>query len=131
MAHILIVEPDKLLARTYGAAFEHAGYTVTIAHGSQEAVLAADKRTPDLVVLELQLAGQDGIAFLHEFHSYAEWWSVPVVIQSSAAPAVVESVGTALKAELGVVAILYKTTTTLKQLLRVIRDALSSRSAPV
>ncbi len=122
MAHILIIEPDKLLAQTFGRVFEHAGYTVTVVYSGQEAIEAADACTPEVVLMELHLAAQDGVAFLHEFRSYAEWRAIPVIVQTVALPAVIEPVLSALQASLGVAAYLYKPATTLARLQRTVRE---------
>lgn len=124
MAHVLIIEPDKLLAQTYRRALEHAGCSVAVAHGAQDGVQASDIQKPDVVVLELQLAAHDGIEFLHEFRSYAEWRAVPVIVQSSIPPEALEPFVLALKRDLGVVELLYKTTASLRLLVRAVREAL-------
>jgi CheY-like chemotaxis protein len=126
-AHIIIVEPDKLLARTYAGALEHADYSVQIAHGAADAVSAADAKRPDLVVLELQLATNDGIEFLHEFRSYPDWQDIPVIVQSSLTPERLEPVRVALQTQLGVRLFLYKTTTTLGQLARAVDETLQGQ----
>jgi two-component system, OmpR family, response regulator VicR len=128
MQRILIIEPDKMLARTYAAVLQHAGFTVDVAHGGQAAIQAADAHIPDAVVLELQLAPQDGIAFLHEFRSYAEWWDIPVVIQSTVTPQDLEPAKGALTSEFGVAAFLYKPGTSLKLLVRTVRETLQAKA---
>lgn len=69
--HVLLIEPNTLLAATYRQALQHAGHEVRHVTGAQAAVMAADGRTPDVVVLELQLPQHSGLEFLHEFRSYA------------------------------------------------------------
>ena len=122
--HLIIIEPDKLLGGTYGRALEHAGYSVRVVHSAADAVSAADAKRPDLVILELQLAANDGIEFLHEFRSYPDWQDIPVIVQSSMTPEQLEPVRAALQSQLGVRLFLYKTTTTLSQLRRVVRETL-------
>jgi DNA-binding response OmpR family regulator len=124
MKSILLIEPNTLLAQTYTAALQHNGYNVTVAYGAQTAIDEADKQTPDLVIVELQLAAHGGIEFLHEFRSYAEWQSIPVIVNTLVSPAHVASVRAALINELGVCAVLYKPRTSLQQLLRHVRDNL-------
>jgi two-component system KDP operon response regulator KdpE len=109
---VLLIEPDKLQARLYQAALEQAGHTVEHAQTAQSAVHAADVRKPDVVVLELQLANHNGVEFLYEFRSYAEWAAVPVIVHSFVPPAELAHTST-LTAELGVVRVLHKPETTL------------------
>lgn len=66
MSQVLLIEPDKLLAKTYQAALKTSGHKVRVASNSQDAINIADKTTPDIVVMELQLVGHSGIEFLYE-----------------------------------------------------------------
>ena len=125
MRNILLIEPNTLLRQTYAQALSTAGYKVQAAPGAQQAIHAADIQTPGVVVLELQLIGHNGIEFLHEFRSYAEWQHIPVIINTSIpAEHLADSLG-GLK-ELGVVAVLYKPRTSLQVLLRHVREQLSA-----
>lgn len=124
MSHILLLEPNTLLAKTYTQMLVHAGFEVTHVTGAQEAITAADKHTPDGVVLELQLSAHSGIEFLHEFRSYNEWLTIPVVVNTLAAPPRLAQLELALRRDMGVQAILYKPHTSLQDLLRAVRDHL-------
>src|SRR5438309_2019280 len=86
MKNILLVEPDYILARIYSQALNRAGYKVTLASNAQMAITLADKKQPDLVILELQLIEHSGIEFLYEFRSYQEWQAIPVIINSHVPP---------------------------------------------
>lgn len=126
MMHILCIEPDRMLARTYAQALQHAGYTTAYAATAQDAIDVADAQQPDLVLLELQMTGHDGIEFLHEFRSYPEWRDVPVIVNTTLAPNALEPVRSALS-ELGVAACLYKPYTSLQQLLSATNVQLASQ----
>ena len=122
MSHILLIEPNTLLAKMYTQALTHAGHTVDHVVGAQAAIDAADKRTPDVVFLELQLSQHNGVEFLHEFRSYAEWLSTPVIVNTSLSPARIVQIKSALKRDLGVLDILYKPRTTLQGIVRLARE---------
>lgn len=79
---ILLVEPDAILGKVYQKSLATLG-TVAWAKTAQSAISLADETTPDIVVLEPKLAAHNGIEFLYEFKSYAEWREVPVVVHSS------------------------------------------------
>ncbi len=113
--HVLLIEPDTLLADSYRRAFKTAGYTVAAVRSAQSAVHAADEQVPDVVVLELQLPRHNGVEFLYEFRSYPEWLEVPVVIHSFTPPSEYASAAT-LERELGVRRCLYKPETSLADL---------------
>lgn len=108
-----------MLARSYVQALETAGHTVAHAVSAQTAVHMADQCCPDAVVLELQLPRHNGVEFLYEFRSYSEWLHIPIVIQSFVPPHEY-NLGSTLHSELGVVAMLHKPTTSLRQLVRAI-----------
>jgi DNA-binding response OmpR family regulator len=122
MAHILLVEPNTVLVQAYILALEHAGHTVVHVTGAQAAIDAADRQTPDLVFLELQLPRHSGIEFLHEFRSYAEWQAVPVIINTVLTPAHIARGTAALRRDLGVRAFLYKPQATLQDIIRTARE---------
>jgi len=122
MAHILLLEPNTVLAKTYTQALEHAGHSVAHATGAQAAVDAVDKRMPDMAIVELQLPGHSGIEFLHEFRSYVEWLHIPVVVNTSLSPARISLAKEPLQRDLGVLEVLYKPRTTLQDLVRIARQ---------
>ena len=125
-AKILIVEPDIRLAATYRAALEARGYQAVVTTTAQEAVLAADSRMPDLVLLELQLTAHGGVEFLYEFRSYAEWQHIPVLVLSNVPPAEVAASQKTLSGSLGVTAYYYKPRTSLSVLLHAVENTLSA-----
>jgi DNA-binding response OmpR family regulator len=122
MSHILLLEPNTLLAKTYTQALRHAGHSVDRVTGAQAAVDAADKKRPDIVISELYLPQHSGIEFLHEFRSYAEWIKIPVILNTALTSAQIEPVIGALQRDLGIREILYKPRTTLHDLVRVARE---------
>jgi CheY-like chemotaxis protein len=121
MSHILLLEPNTLLAATYVALFKHCGYEATSVLNGQAAIQAADARTPDVVVCELQLGEHNGIEFLHEFRSYPEWRSIPVVVLTTLPPSRSEAYLPTLQVDLGVHEVLYKPSTSLADLLDAVR----------
>lgn len=121
--HVLIVEPDTLQAGAMAAALERAGHTVAHAVSAQAAVHLSDEQTPDVVVLELQLPRHNGVEFLYEFRSYAEWLHIPIVVYTFVPERELEPAVT-LRTELGVVQVLYKPATSLAQLVTAVQAAL-------
>lgn len=124
--HILLVEPNTLLAQTYTQALQQNGFSVAHAASAQAAIFTADKQRPGLVILELQLPAHSGLEFLHEFRSYPEWQDIPVVVHSMLPPTQTLQVEESLRRDLGVRALLYKPRTSLAQLLRVVRQQTQS-----
>lgn len=123
MANILLIEPDRILAKHYAAVLEAAGHIVTACITGQAAIQAADEQTPDLVVLELQLKGHNGVEFLYEFRSYSEWQHTPVVVHTLVPELAMDGISTV--ALLNIQTYLYKPTTSLRQLTDAVDEALS------
>jgi DNA-binding response OmpR family regulator len=120
--NILLIEPDRLLARTYKQALERAGHRVMVAATAQAGIHAADDRLPELVILEMQLVSHSGIEFLYEFRSYTDWQLVPVLVLSQVPPAEFINSWDLLQQELGVQQYLYKPRTNLEKLLRAVNE---------
>ena len=128
MAQILLIEPDATLSQTYRMALKIDGHNVTPVFTAQTAINIADRQSPDLVILELQLPVHNGVEFLYEFRSYTEWRSTPVIVQSFVPPSDFRS-SAILWRNLGVVAYLYKPRTSLRQLLISVQEQLTAITA--
>jgi CheY-like chemotaxis protein len=116
MRHVLLLEPDRLLALSIKDYFANSGYSVSAHSDPQAAISQADKQVPDVVITELQLANRSGVEFLYEFRSYPEWQTIPVIIFTNLSAEPLASYEKVFK-ELNIVTTLYKPATNLKQLL--------------
>jgi len=117
MAQILVVEPDTILRKQYLRALTEAGHRVDLASDAQGAVHAINENRPDLIVVELQLQRHNGIEFLYELRSYADWLEIPVVV-FSVVPQQESGLRGVMAQKLGIVDYLYKPTTNLDKLLK-------------
>lgn len=61
MVKLLIVEDDKNQRCLYEQEFRNEGYEVILASNGQEALEAAEKEIPDLVIMDISMPGMDGI----------------------------------------------------------------------
>jgi DNA-binding response OmpR family regulator len=114
MNNILLLEPDRVTAKSIKSILEDKNITVSVAKDSQSAIYLADKKRPDLVIVELAVADQNGVAFLHEFRSYMDWKNIPIIVHSYL-PSVLSSPENIWKS-LGIKKVLYKPQTNLKTL---------------
>lgn len=78
MATIYLLETDRQLGQAAKKYF--AGHDLYFFADPQAAVTSADINKPDVVVLDLFLAGRSGIEFLYELRSYPDWKHLPVLV---------------------------------------------------
>lgn len=83
MKNVLIIEPDRTIAKCIKDELEKRSMKVSISANADAAIEAADKLQPDAVVTELSLAGHSGTEFLYEFRTYPDWSEIPIIIYSS------------------------------------------------
>lgn len=121
---ILVVEPAEDLGKVLVATMLQARFLCDHAKSAQQAVTLADDNQPDIVVLELALPGHNGVEFLYEFRSHADWTNIPIIFYTQVSA---EECGLSARQmqQLGVAAHLYKPTTTLKVLQTTIQEVLS------
>lgn len=122
MAQILLIEPDRLLARIYFESLTKAEHRVQICATAQNAIFCADEIRPDVVILELQLVAHSGIEFLYEFRSYPDWQHTPVIVNTNVPAGEFSGSWRLLRDQLGVAQYLYKPVTTLQKLLGTVND---------
>lgn len=130
MKHILLIEPDYVLAKTTSQYLVAQNYAVSHCADAQSAVALADDNPPDVVVLELQLAAHSGIEFIYEFRSYTDWANVPIIVLSSLAGSEVIA-EEAYRRQFFITHVLKKSNTSLPQLGRAIADSLTAKITQV
>ncbi|MFJ3539236.1 response regulator transcription factor [Streptomyces sp. NPDC090109] len=76
-ARILVVDDDPTVAEVVGGYLERAGCSVEHATDGPDALLRAERRWPDLVVLDLMLPGLDGLEVCRRLRAHRP---VPVIM---------------------------------------------------
>lgn len=107
MAHIAVIEPDRVLGQVYQLALQDAGYTVHWSQDAQRGIQLINDHSIDIIIVELQMAVHNGIEFLYELRSYAEWQHIPVIILSNV-PSSHPNLSPVLWENIGIAAYLYK-----------------------
>jgi PAS domain S-box-containing protein len=77
--HVLVVEDDADLAGVLAETFERRGVVSHVAGSGEEAWLAARRRRPDAVVLDLAIPGGDGYWLAERFRHEPSLREVPIV----------------------------------------------------
>jgi len=101
---LLLVEDDASNARLFRMICEGAGYEVLEATDGQRALEVLRTHPVDLVLMDLQMPGLDGLSTTRILKEHPETAHLPVVIATAWADPVVS----ASLLELGVVAVLIK-----------------------
>jgi DNA-binding response OmpR family regulator/HPt (histidine-containing phosphotransfer) domain-containing protein len=78
-ARILVVEDDREQRRIAASGLRAAGYSVVTAESGTEAVEAARAERPDLILLDVDLPGLDGMAVCRQIKLDRTLASVPVI----------------------------------------------------
>lgn len=65
---ILVVEDDVSSCELIGEVLHDAGYSIDLAHSGPEAMDAASRRRPDVVLSDLQMPGFDGLELTRRLH---------------------------------------------------------------
>jgi CheY-like chemotaxis protein len=77
-AHVFIVDDDRGLRETLRLGLEKQNFLVTTAESGTEALQLLGKKIPDVVVLDLKMAGLDGPATLKEIRK--NYGLLPVIV---------------------------------------------------
>ena len=102
MKRILIVDDEPHICELYRSDFEDEGYDVSVANSGEDALAEAEKNPPDLIILDIQMPGMDGIetlekligkdkgipvilntAYSHYKEDYRTWGAEAYVVKSS------------------------------------------------
>ena len=83
MAKILIVEDDPFLRGVYEKALLKEGFEIELADSGEIALQKAEDNPPDLIVLDMLMAGIDGIEFLRRYDVKTKHPDVKVIVFSN------------------------------------------------
>jgi DNA-binding response OmpR family regulator len=82
-ASILVVDDDVDVAETVARTLQRAGHDVVVSYRGADALQAAHRRHPDLVVLDIRMPGLDGIEVCRQLRSSPGLSRVPVLFLSA------------------------------------------------
>jgi two-component system, cell cycle response regulator DivK len=76
---VLVVEDNALNLKLVRDVLGHAGYRVLEAGDAERGIELARAETPDLILMDVQLPGIDGVEALRRLRADSETASIPVV----------------------------------------------------
>lgn len=86
MPKVLVIDDDKDIQRLLARRLRDAGYEVAFASDGIEALTAARRESPDVIVLDIGLPAGDGYTVLQRLHAIAVLSTIPVIVLSASDP---------------------------------------------
>ena len=80
---ILIIDDDKSLVALFSAELGKAGYHVLAAYDAMQGFMLAQRETPALILLDLQLPAGGGLPLLEKLARGGKTMAIPVVMVSA------------------------------------------------
>lgn len=83
MADILVVDDNPTNLRLLQLVLANEGHTVRLAAGAAEAEALVATRLPDIILMDLQLPGVDGLTLTRRFKEQERTRAVPIIAVTS------------------------------------------------
>lgn len=80
---VCVIDDDENIREIYRLKFDLEGYDVSVAVDGEDGLKVIREKTPDIILLDLQMPIKDGVAVLQELRGDAELSKIPVVILSN------------------------------------------------
>src|SRR6266567_4174433 len=77
---VLVVDDEAVLVETIAYNLEQAGYEVITAADGASALQAAQRETPDLVILDIMLPEMDGLEVCRQLRRESNTTTTPIVM---------------------------------------------------
>jgi CheY-like chemotaxis protein len=85
MPRILVVDDNPVNAKLAGILLEAAGYGVLVAEDAADALARIAQQPPDLILMDLQLPGMDGLTLTRRLKADSRLGSIPIVALTASA----------------------------------------------
>ncbi len=93
---ILLIDDDALLRRSLAFNLQQAGYATMTAANAEDGLALADQNKPDLVLLDINMPGMDGLDALKQLHNRMQ---IPVIMLTARRKELDEVLGLELGAD--------------------------------
>ena len=77
MKKVLVVDDNPANVKLTAEALKYAGYEVLEADNGQDAINISEKEKPDLILLDIQMPGMDGLATIWKIRSLPGMENLP------------------------------------------------------
>ena len=81
MKSILVVDDEKHIRELYRSELEDEGYAVALAGSGKEALSMVETSPPDLILLDIQMPGMDGIETLEKILGQDK--GIPIILNTA------------------------------------------------
>ncbi len=81
MKRILLVDDERHIRELYRSELEDEGYLVVLAESGNEALSEVQTNPPDLIVLDIQMPGMDGIETLEKILGQDK--GIPIILNTA------------------------------------------------
>lgn len=81
MKRILVVDDERHICQLYKADLEDEGYAVEVTHSGKDALAVVESNPPDLIVLDIQMPGMDGVEILEKLIGRDK--GIPVILNTA------------------------------------------------
>jgi DNA-binding response OmpR family regulator len=79
---VLVADDDSGILETIRTALVSRGYDVVIAHDGAEALMRAERDSPDLIVLDMVMPRRSGLSVIDRLHSNKARKATPIIVVS-------------------------------------------------
>ncbi len=76
---ILLVEDNEANIMTISAYLDAKGYNITLARSGSDAIMQAEAQPPDLVLMDIQMPGMDGIETIQRIRQIPSLQTIPII----------------------------------------------------
>ena len=82
---VLIADDDKVFVLMVSKGLRAKGFEVSVAYDGMQAMMGAVRAVPDLILLDVNMPGGDGLGTLQKLRASSKTSQIPIVVASTAA----------------------------------------------
>ena len=120
--NIMLVDDDPLITKIYEKKLKAEGYGVVIESNGESAIITAEKKNPDLILLDIMMPKMSGIETLKILKEKVSTKNIPVIVLTNLGSNAEEMETAKI---LGAVNYLVKSETSLKKLIEEVKKIIS------